>query len=245
MLIHLAERVARALKRDPAYSLDRGLSNVDLALVGWYRLLMLWRGLWRCLWLRRSELPFFVGRQVTIRHAHLLRVGRSVTIEDGVHIDALSRHGIVLGDRVSIGKHTIIEATGILSELGDGLVMGHDSNLGDYCYLGAGGGVKIGENVLVGQRVSFHAADHIFARTDIPIKHQGSTQKGITVDSDCWLGSGATILDGVTIHRGAVVAAGSVVTKDVPAFTVVAGVPARVIRARGSESPQHGEETGC
>jgi acetyltransferase-like isoleucine patch superfamily enzyme len=61
---------------------------------------------------------------------------------------------------------------------------------------------------------------------------QGETRQGIVIENDCWIGAGAIILDGVRIESGAIVAAGSVVTKDVPAFAIVAGSPARIIKQR-------------
>lgn len=78
----------------------------------------------------------------------------------------------------------------------------------------------------------FHSENHVTTRTDIPIKDQGVTHRGIVVEDDVWLGSGVIVLDGVRVGTGAVVAAGSVVTRDVPPYAIVAGVPAQVIRYR-------------
>ena len=70
-------------------------------------------------------------------------------------------------------------------------------------------------------------------RTDIPMRGQGSTPaRKVTVSSDVWIGARVIILPGVTIGQGAIIAAGAVVTKDVPPFSVVGGVPARVIKFR-------------
>jgi acetyltransferase-like isoleucine patch superfamily enzyme len=74
------------------------------------------------------------------------------------------------------------------------------------------------------------AVNHVFDDPDRPFIDQGITAEGIYVEDDAWLGSNAVITDGVRIGKGAVVAAGAVVTKDVPPHTVVGGVPARVIR---------------
>lgn len=226
------ERGIQNIKRDPTYQLDPALTMralLEIVVARSASVLRAWR--WYFLLRERNGL-FFVGRHVVIRHAQYLSIGRTVTLGDYVTIDALSREGVILGDNVSIGAFTIIETTGILQRLGKGFSIGPNSNLGDYCFVGAAGGVRIGENVLIGQRVSFHSENHVFARTDLPIKAQGTTQKGITVEDDCWLGSGVIILDGVTVYQGAVVAAGSVVTKDAPPYTVVGGVPAEVIRSR-------------
>jgi acetyltransferase-like isoleucine patch superfamily enzyme len=224
------EQLIQKIKHDPSYSVDDKLTWQDLVNVLHPRFVGLVRGMWYRLWLGRAGGYLFVGQHVLLRHSRYLYVGRGVTIGNYVVIDALSRDGIHIGDSVSIGDFTTIKATGVISDLGVGLEMGDNANLGQYCFVGAAGGVVIGKNVLVGQRVSFHSEDHIFADPTRPIKAQGTSRKGITVCDDCWIGSGSIIVDGVTIDKGAVVAAGSVVTTDVPRQAVVGGVPARVIR---------------
>ncbi|MNG32136.1 Virginiamycin A acetyltransferase [compost metagenome] len=76
------------------------------------------------------------------------------------------------------------------------------------------------------------AENHVFSDKTKPIKEQGIYRQGITIEDDCWIGSNVTILDGVTIGTGSVVAAGAVVTKDVPPYSVVGGVPAKIIKER-------------
>ena len=232
MITKAVEALIRRVKHDPAYRLDPALGTADLLGIIWRRGLALLRGLWWSWRLGGCEAPFFVGRRVEFLHPRRLRVGRAVTLEDDVRIDALSRGGVRLGDNVSIARFTIIEATGVIGHLGEGFDLGDNSNLGDYCYVGAAGGVRIGRNVLIGQRVSFHSEDHIFDTMHLPIKAQGVHRRGIVVADDCWLGAGVIVLDGVTIGQGSVVAAGSVVTSDVAPYSIVAGVPARLIRKR-------------
>jgi len=88
-----------------------------------------------------------------------------------------------------------------------------------------------------------HAENHNIGRTDVPIDAQGVTRQGIVIEDDCWLGGGATILAGVRVGRGAVVAAGAIVTRDVPPYAIVAGVPARVVRMRGEAAHVAGDES--
>ena len=88
--------------------------------------------------------------------------------------------------------------------------------------------VAIGENVLIGARVSFETVSHTVEYT--PGKMRPRTVKSIIVENDVWIGAGSIIVQGVTIGQGAIVAAGSVVTKDVQPNTIVGGVPARFIR---------------
>ncbi len=226
------ERLIQSLKRDPSYTLDPRLTTGDLLSILWHRGWAFWRGWWWRWRLAECRGALFVGRRVQIFHPRYLHVGRSVTIEDDVRINALSREGVWLGDNVSIGRFTMIEATGLLTRLGKGVRIGRNSNLGDYNFVGGAGGVTIGENVLIGQYVSFHPQNHVFSDPDVPIKQQGTTEQGIVVEDDVWIGARVTILDGVRVGRGAVIAAGAVVTRDVPPYAVVAGVPARVIKWR-------------
>jgi len=95
------------------------------------------------------------------------------------------------------------------------------------------GTVDIGNNVLIGSFTSLHTANHKFEKTDIPIIKQGlETNTRIVVEDDVWIGGRVYLLPNITIGTGSVVAAGAVVTKDVPPYTIVGGVPAKVIGKR-------------
>ena len=232
MIRHLVEKVAQSLKHDTNYHLDPALTGRVLLQVAFQRGRAGLRGGWRRLWLKESKGVLFIGKGVSLQHPQQISVGRSVIIEDFVRIDALSELGVVLGDNVTIAKFTTIQCTGVIRSLGVGLRVGNNSAIGAYSFLGAQGGITIGDDVIMGPRVSFHAENHRYEDPHIPIRLQGETRKGIEVEDDCWIGAGAIILDGVRIGSGAVVAAGSIVTKDVPAFAIVAGSPARIIKQR-------------
>lgn len=94
------------------------------------------------------------------------------------------------------------------------------------------GEIIIGNNCLIGPNVVMRTAGHNFERVDIPIRKQGHICKNIIIHDDVWVGSNAVILGGVIIGKSAVIGAGAVVTKDVPEFAVVGGVPARIIKYR-------------
>ena len=92
---------------------------------------------------------------------------------------------------------------------------------------------NLGDHVMVAPNVTFLDRQHNFLRTDVPMSEQGhSTRSETIVEDDVWIGQSAIIMPGLRIETGAIVAAGSVVTRDVKAFHVVAGVPARVVRVR-------------
>lgn len=157
-------------------------------------------------------------------------------------MDALSQEGIILGDNVTLDRYTMLRISGTLRKLGNGIRIGNNTGVGAYSYIGAGGGVVIGNFVNIGQRVNFHAENHEFQNAHLLIAEQGVTANGISVEDDCWIGSGSIILDGVTIGKGAVVAAGSVVTHDVPQYAIVAGIPAKVINFRRGTSEKPADE---
>ena len=91
----------------------------------------------------------------------------------------------------------------------------------------------IGDNVMVAPGVVFFDRCHNFDRTDIPMIQQGATDKKMTIiENDVWVGQNAILMPGIRIGQGAIIGAGAVVTKDVPAFAVVVGMPARIIRIR-------------
>jgi len=191
---------------------------------------MFLRGLWWKLWLKRAQGLILVGKHVTIRNPQLISVGSNFVAEDYSEIQGLSKEGIVIGRHVTIGRFAMIRPSGYYGrEVGVGLKIGDHSNIGAYCYIGCSGGIEIGENVLMGPCVNLFAENHNYGQVDRPIKEQGVTREPIIVEDDCWLASGSTILAGVRVGKGAVVAAGAVVTKDVPPYAIAGGVPAKVL----------------
>jgi len=234
MIHRLLEQIIQYLKGDTSYELDPVLTGLALAQVGSYRGSAMLRGSWRKLRLKKSNGALLIGKKVTLRCPQMISTGRSVIIEDYVTIDALSQQGVILGDNVTIAKFTTIQCTGVIRSLGVGLKIGDNSAIGAYSFLGAQGGITIGNDVIMGPRVNFHAENHKYDNLNIPIRLQGETRQGIVIEDDCWVGAGSIFLDGVHVETGSIVAAGSVVTKDVPAYSIVAGSPARVIKKRNN-----------
>ncbi len=114
---------------------------------------------------------------------------------------------------------------------GKGIKIGNNSGLGVECVVR--GPLEIGDNVMMGRWVNIMTNSHDTSRTDIPMNQQGhKTPRKVTIGSDVWIGNRVTILPGVTIGDGAILGAGAVITKDVPGFAVMGGVPARVIKYR-------------
>ena len=94
------------------------------------------------------------------------------------------------------------------------------------------GGILIGYFVRIGAQSLIISSNHIYNRTDLPIFQQGISSKGLEIEYDVWIGARSTILDGVKIGKGSIIAAGSVVNKDIEAYSIVGGVPAKLIKKR-------------
>ncbi|WP_457423756.1 acyltransferase [Roseateles sp. P5_E7] len=170
--------------------------------------------------LRRCQTILAVaGKKRYLSHGKDLHIGRGTRLWAPVQIK--------IGDHVYIGKHVHIEANAVI---------------GNFC--------------LIANRVAFVGRhDHDYKRLGFPVRYSpwiGSRRfqnshlaEMVEVQDDCWVGYGAIVLTGVTIGRGSIVAAGSVVVRDVPSYSVVAGVPARVVGQRFStvsERNQHEQQ---
>ena len=228
----LIENTAKKIKGED-YNLDKRIPITYLTGYAKRRLNMLLRGFFKTFGVEKRGKHVFVGRKVSILCKKYIRLGSNVTIQDRVCIDALSQNGITIGSGSSIGSGTIIRCSGNYHKLGIGFTMGNNSSLADNCFVGATGGVWIGDDVIGGQYIRFHASNHNFDDTSVPIKNQGISSKGIRIGNNCWIGSGVVFCDGVVIGDGCVIGANTVVTKSFPTNSVIVGNPAKKLRSRG------------
>lgn len=190
------------------------------------------RGFFRAIGRSHIDKSIFVGKGVKLYSKRNLTIGRKVKLHNRVRIDALSKKGVVIGNNVVIGENSIINCTGSLQHIGEGIKIGDRTSFSNDCFFGCAGGIEIGEDVIVGQYVRFHAENHNYADKNRLIKEQGVTHKGIKIGNNCWIGSGAVFLDGAEIGDGCVVAANAVVTKKFENNTIIGGVPAKLIKER-------------
>ena len=210
-----------------------GWSNQNKMITYYYLFFFFIRGLFVRLRIKSAKGLLLVGKKVRIFYPNNLQVGYNTIIEDGAEINCLSLQGIKLGNRVTIGKYAIIRPSNIYGgSIGEGLTMGDNSNIGPYNYIGCSGKITIGNNVMLAPRVSIYAENHVFDHPEILIRDQGVEKKEVIIEDDCWIAANSILLAGVTIGKGSVVAAGSVVTENVPPYSVVAGVPAKFIKSR-------------
>lgn len=236
-LVSSAERVAGTAKSDGGgYSIDIDMPISYLLGAMLQRSLMLLRGIVRSFGMKKHGRVLFIGKYVTLRCKSKMQIGTGVSIQSNVYLDALSDYGIKLGNGCSIGCGSIIRCSGNFKELGIGFTMGNNSSLADNCFVGGTGGVWIGNDVIGGQNIRFHASNHIFTDTTELIRKQGIIAKGIRIGNNCWIGAGAVFCDGITIGDGCVIGANTVITRDFPANSIIAGVPAKLIGKRQQES---------
>jgi len=136
------------------------------------------------------------------------------------------------------GKMNLGQGTGMAPNLsirnGARITVGRDCHLGERSYLWAGdsaGEIRIGDCVSIAPGVFITASDYTFAK-GVPFRHQPKSESKVLIGNDVWLGARVVVTAGVTIGDGCIVGAGAIVTKDLPADSIAAGVPARVIGQR-------------
>lgn len=176
---------------------------------------LLWRYLWRRALTRagrrwRTSGPLFLGRrlEIEIARAGEVRFGRFVWVGDGTKIRC--HEGVV--------------------EIGDKTVMGQE------CTISAYQRVRIGAQCVIADRAMFIDFDHGIVEVERPIRQQGIYKRDVEVGSNVWVGYGACVLRGVRVGDNSVLGTNSVVTHSVPANSVAAGIPARVLRMRDQPS---------
>lgn len=172
---------------------------------------------------------------VAIENKVRLSFASNITLGHGVYLDQNTYlHACPQG--ISIGENSIVMHGAILHVYNfrkiphSGIKIGKNCLIGEYSVLRGQGGITIGDRVYTSPFTQILAVNHVIDDPNIPIINQGITAEGIVIEDDVWLGSAAIITDGVHIGRGSVIAAGAVVTSDIPENVVVAGIPAKIIR---------------
>jgi acetyltransferase-like isoleucine patch superfamily enzyme len=148
--------------------------------------------------------------------------GRGVIIRRRVRMD------VVPFNQFSMGNNSVIED---FSTVNNGV---GEVSIGENSLVGIGnviiGPVKIGNNVILAQNIVVSGLNHNYTDVSTPIHKQGVSVAQIVIEDECWIGANVVVTAGVTIGKHAVVAAGSVVTKDIPPYSIAAGNPSRIIK---------------
>ncbi|MBB1391324.1 acyltransferase [Shewanella sp. SG44-6] len=171
-----------------------------------------------------------IGKGVSIICKRKLVLGDKCIIGNHVSISCLGDIGVVIGSSVSIGDFSKFVVSSDITNLGAFIRIDDGVGIGEFARIGGSGGVTISKNTIIGQYFSCHPENHIFSDPIKPIKEQGTIRAPIFIDENCWIGAKVTILAGSKIGRHSVVAAGSVVSGEFPPYSVIGGIPAKVIK---------------
>ncbi|MEM7252798.1 MAG: acyltransferase [Pseudomonadota bacterium] len=187
----------------------------------------------RLLRLRGASLvgPVQIEPMVSFQYPKHIVIGENTRIARNVVLRAntANRPGVRLGASVEILENCLLSAN-------EGhIAIGDRTRIAPGCLVYGNGGVDIGADVLVAAHTSINTVSHNAARTDVSINSQGVNCAPVVIEDDVWLGLNVTILQGVRIGKGAIVGAGSLVSKDIPAWSIAVGTPARVLRQRNDE----------
>lgn len=173
---------------------------------------------------------FFVAKRVTLKCKEKVTISKGVKLGENVYIDGYGYEGIKIGAGSSVGAYSRLICSGSIFNTGKHIHIGNGVGIGEFSRIGGSGGVTIGDNTIIAQYFSAHPENHLFLDKTTLIKNQGTEKAEIKIGENCWIGSKVTILAGVEIGEGVVVAAGSVVTKSFGSHVVIGGVPARVLK---------------
>lgn len=168
---------------------------------------------------------FWTRRNKYIFHPNI-KIGKNVRIGKSVGIE------ILYGGKVIIGNNTEILDGCKIWTYGGEISIGDDCSINPHTLIYGNGGCTIGDNVLIAANSMIVPANHKFSSKNQLIRQQGMSEKGILIEDDVWIAHSCTILDGVKIGEGAVIAANSVVNKNIQEYTINAGTPARLIKKR-------------
>lgn len=141
--------------------------------------------------------------------------------------------GVNHSGQIHIAANVCITDGVIIAPYGGRIDIGENVFLGPYCVLYGHGGLTIGKDTMIAAHSVIIPSNHGFADQEKKISIQPSTNIGITIGEDVWIGCGVKILDGVSIGKGCVIGAGAVVNKSLPDYSIAVGVPAKVIGKRG------------
>lgn len=158
--------------------------------------------------------------------------GSGIFIGSGGFISTKCVMSINQGGTIKLGSDCEIHDYAMLMSYGGDITVGNNCSINPFCVLYGHGGLVIGEGVRIATHTVIVPANHSPGDEEIPLYKRGVVAQGIKIGDYSWIGAGSRILDGVEIGRHAIVGAGSVVTKSVPDFATVAGVPAKIIDSR-------------
>ena len=219
--------------KNQKYKIEYSFNSLEIAYILCSRLISIFRGsIFLKPRFKKSNGLIFMGRGVSVQYGRHLQCGKNLNLQAFSSINALSYNGVKIGNNFTLGKYSIIECTGVLRDVGNSLTIGNNVGMNHYCFIGARGDIIIGNNVIFGPRVSIFSENHNYSDQSRLINEQGVTKGKTIIGDDVWVGANVSIMSGVEIGDGCVIASGAVVTKSVSPYSIVAGIPAKVLKNR-------------
>lgn len=158
-----------------------------------------------------------------------------MSLADEVRVEAFASLSAISGGRLEVGSFCEIRSFALLEADNGYLVLGDRTSVNHFCLLNGYGGLTIGSDVRIASHTVILSSSHKYEDITRPISMQGVVSLPTTIGDDVWIGSHSVILGGVNIGAHSIIAAGSVVREDVPSFSVVGGVPAKILSMRDSK----------
>ena len=164
-----------------------------------------------------------------IKYFPFISLGKSVYVEERVKMKQFwinkQKMKIILKDFSYIKNDVIIQGSGKF-------ILGKRAYISSYSVIGVNELIEIKDNVMIADNVTIRDTDHTYDDISIPMINQGIKTSPVIIENNVWIGHGVTITKGVCIGEGSIVAAGSVVNKNIPKFSIVGGIPGKVIKER-------------
>ena len=198
------------------------------------------------LFLRSKLYPLLLGRcgsnvtfgqNVVLRHPKKIFIGNNVVIDDNVLLDAkgTDNEGITIGNNIFIGRNNIFSCKN-----GD-IILKDNVNIGFNSYIFSANKVTVGKYGLIAAYCYLIGGNHDYDEGDKPILEQRRSSYGIELDDNVWFGAGVRVQDGIKIGRNCIVGTSAVVTKNIPDFSIAAGIPAKVVKKREQKTEENGQ----
>ena len=169
---------------------------------------------------------------------------RSINLRLGIGVEIRGITRLTVGENVNIDSKCLIHCGGMeWSNYGGKIIIGDNSYIGPYCVLVGAGEIEIGNNVLISPHVTITSHQHSYQDADKLFREQRVLFEKVVIKDNVWIGSNAVILPGIKLGSNSIIAAGAVVIKDVPANSLVGGVPAKHIKKLFAKEDGYNELT--
>jgi acetyltransferase-like isoleucine patch superfamily enzyme len=172
----------------------------------------------------------FLGTKVKLIGLEKLKFSNSTSISSNVKISSIGSLGLYFGNNFSIRDYSIIDSFGSIKKGSGTLKIGNNVGISEFCYFAIRGNIFIGDNVIFGPGVKIFTENHSFNIANGNFRLQDEIRNDVVIGNNVWIGANVVLLPGVIIEDNVVIAAGSVVSKNVPSGSLYGGIPAKLLK---------------